>query len=345
MPSNDHINQMLELMEHPAFSVCEGVITGVNAAAKERLILPGEPIEPMICAGREEYRALQSGSMALTLELFGLQTEATVTCVGEHRIFRLSMSEESESLRVLARAAQELRAPLHDAMALTRAIQEGAAPASQAELTAHLNRELHRILRIVGNMSFQSTPRPEMQDVSALLAELFASAAVYCEAARVVLSYSGLPAPVYSMVDGDLIGRAVHNLLSNAIRGAGPGGTITARLTRRGGALYLTVEDSGSGESLPTAAMFHTYRQEPGIGGSQGLGLGMTIVEAAAKAHGGVVMLEKIDGSGLRATIRLPIRQSGSGLRSPSLRVDYAGEHSRELIEFADVLPPEFYKA
>ncbi len=342
MQSIDHIVQMLELMEHPAFCVRNGVITGANAAARERMILPGAPVAPMIVQGLDAYNSLSSGSMALTLELFNLRMDATVTCVGEHHIFRLSMPEESEQLQILARAAQELRSPLNDAMALTRDLQQ---TAQQEDLTARLNRELFRILRIVGNMSFRSAPRPEMQDVAAVLEELFAAAADYCEAAGVTLTYTGIPTAVYSLVDADLLGRAVHNLLTNAIRGAGSGGTIEVRLTRRSNTLYLTVLDSGGGETPAAADIFHTYRQEPGIRANQGLGLGMTIVEAAAKAHGGVVMVEKVPGAGLRLSLTLPIRQHGSGLRSPSLRIDYAGEQSRELIEFADVLPPEFYKS
>lgn len=341
MQSIDHIVQMLELMEHPAFSVRDGLITGTNAAARERMILPGAPVAPMITQGFDAYSGLTSGSMSLTLELFGLFVDATVTCVGEDHIFRLSMPEESEQLKLLARAAQELRSPLNDAMALTRDLQQAA---DHPELTARLSRELFRILRIVGNMSFHCVPRPEIQDVASVLDELFASAADYCGAAGVTLNYTGVPTAIYSLLDADLLSRAIHNLLTNAIRGAGPGGTIDARLTRRGSTLSLTVVDSGGGEIPAATDIFHTYRQEPGLSISQGLGLGMTIVDAAAKAHGGVVMVEKVPGAGLRLSLTLPIRQHGSGLRSPSLRIDYAGEQSRELIEFAEVLPPEFYK-
>lgn len=345
MQSIDHIVQMLELMEHPAFCVCAGVITGVNEAAKERMILPGAPIAPMIAAGREDYSRLEAGSMALTLDLFGVMTDATVTCVGEHHIFKLSMPEQSEQLRVLARAAQELRSPLNDAMAISRMLREELPhSAGREDLSARLSRELYRILRIVGNMSFHSAARPEMQDAAAVFEELFASAVPYCEAAGVTLTFTGLPGAVYTLMDSDLLGRAVHNLLTNAIRGAGSGGSIAARLTRRGSTLYLTIQDSGGGEVRPTGNVFDAYRREPGIGGNQGLGLGMTIVEAVAKAHGGVVMLEQCPDAGVRVTISLPIQQHSCGLRSPSLRIDYAGEQSRELIEFSDLLPPDFYK-
>ena len=178
MQSIDHILQMLELMEQPAFSVREGMITGVNAAARERMILPGAPVAPMIAAGRSDYSTLRSGSMALTLDLFGIMTDATVTCIGEHRIFKLSTPEQSEQLRVLALAAQELRSPLHDAMSISRELQhdDHAHPEQQEELSARLNRELYRILRIVGNMSFHSTAHPEMRDAAAVFEEIFASA-------------------------------------------------------------------------------------------------------------------------------------------------------------------------
>ena len=45
------------------------------------------------------------------------------------------------------------------------------------------------------------------------------------------------------------------------------------------------------------------------------------------------------------ATMTIAIRQSTSGtLRSPILRVDYAGEQDHALVELSDCLPAELYK-
>ena len=74
------------------------------------------------------------------------------------------------------------------------------------------------------------------------------------------------------------------------------------------------------------------------------MGLGMVLIRSAACAHGGTVLAEQTD-SQARVTFSLQINQNPSNsVRSPILRVDYAGERDHRLIELADGLPSEAYK-
>jgi len=60
--------------------------------------------------------------------------------------------------------------------------------------------------------------------------------------------------------------------------------------------------------------------------------------------HGGTVLIDHPRGKGTRVTLTLALRQNTEGsLRSPALRVDYAGERDHGLIELADCLPAELY--
>lgn len=341
----DYIANLLELMDHPAFCVSGGIICAANEAARARLLLPDTAVLPLLAAGREEYAAFTGGSMQLSLQLGSETCFAAVSELDGYHIFRLKPSDSQPERQALALAAQELRGPLNDTMALFQELfsHTAALAESAPQQAAQVNRDLHRMLRIVGNMSFSAVPRMEMQDITAVLGELFESAAFYCESANIRLTFSNLPVSVYSLVDADLLGRAVHNLLSNAMRSAGSGGTITAQLTRRGATLYLSVADSGSGADTKSLGnLFDRFRREPGITSTGGLGMGLSIVDAVARAHGGVAIVDQSAGGGLRAVISLPIRQSG-GLRSPAMHIDYAGERSRELIEFSDVLPYHLY--
>ena len=61
--------------------------------------------------------------------------------------------------------------------------------------------------------------------------------------------------------------------------------------------------------------------------------------------HGGTVLIDHPEGAGTRITMTLAIRQAPPGnLRSPRLRIDYAGERDHGLVELADVLPASLYE-
>jgi hypothetical protein len=85
----------------------------------------------------------------------------------------------------------------------------------------------------------------------------------------------------------------VGNLLHNAARFAGPGGTVRVRVERRGAGARLTVSDNGPG--VP-ADMRQRVRQRFVRGdetrGAAGSGLGLAIVAACAKMHDGALTLE-----------------------------------------------------
>ena len=70
----------------------------------------------------------------------------------------------------------------------------------------------------------------------------------------------------------------------------------------------------------------------------------MVLIRNAAAKHGGTVLVDQPEGSGSRITLTIPIRQDTSGmLRSPVLRVDYAGDQDHGLVELADCLPLDAY--
>ena len=159
------------------------------------------------------------------------------------------------------------------------------------------------------------------------------------------LQFTGLREIAYGLVDAEKLERAVNNILSNACNHMSNGGTIDARLTRKGNILYLTVHDSGSG--IPEEVMgsvYHRYLRHPGIEeGRKGIGLGMVLIRSAAVIHGGTVLIEKSAEQGTRLTLTIPIRQDRNLVRSPIPHVDYAGELDHRLLELSGNLPHELY--
>ena len=76
-----------------------------------------------------------------------------------------------------------------------------------------------------------------------------------------------------------------------------------------------------------------------------GLGLGMVLIRSTAAVHGGTVLVDHPEGSGTRITVSFAIHQGEATLRSPRMRIDYAGERDHGLIELSDVLPAHLYRS
>ena len=76
------------------------------------------------------------------------------------------------------------------------------------------------------------------------------------------------------------------------------------------GRAIVTIEDDGPGmEEADIARAFEPfYRGEPSRNRSTGgVGLGLSIVQSAAQAHQGRVLLARTPDGGLRAQVELPV--------------------------------------
>ena len=280
-----------------------------------------------------------------------MQWTASVMRLGGGDLFALDPEDNDTTLRCYSLAAQELRQPLTQVMSISDQLFPAIAAEEDSETArqmARMNRALHQMLRIVGNMSDATgsgVPRLELRDITAVAEEILDHAISLCRSAGIELVFENHPAAVYTMVDYQRLERAIYNLLSNAMKHTAPGGTITLRLKRRGNTVYLTVEDAGLGaDPALSPGTLSRFLREPSLEDTRnGLGLGLPLVRAVAAAHHGALLLEQMKSGGFRATMSLPVRQESTTLRSPMVRIDYAGERDHGLIELSESLPPEWY--
>lgn len=352
MEHSEYTIQTLHLIPQPAFCVHGGLITGTNSAAQQRQFSIGAAIDSLLVTGKDEYAAYCGGTLSLTLRAFDTTYRAYVVRIEDCDIFRLEPEEIPADLGALSLAAQALREPLSGLLTAADRIHADSNPDLQQQL-GQINRGLFQLQRLVSNManagqySSARAPRLETRNMRAVFDELFQKAASVAQHVNRELRFAGLAQDVYSLADVELIEQAVYNLLSNALKFCPEGGYITAKLTQHGNKLQLTVQDSGAGiDPALCSSVFNRYQRQPGIeDGRYGIGLGMTIVCAAAHAHGGTVLMEQPEGEGARFTMTLAIRQSnGTDVRSPILAVDTSGGYSRELIAFSDILPSSLYE-
>ena len=345
---------MLDLMVSPGFCVKDQKIIKCNAAALSLFIREGMEIQPLLATGETEYTEFTGGCLYLILDISGVRMGASVTRMGDCDIFLLDEESEQAEFQAMALAARELRSPLTGIM--TAAEQLFPLTAMDAdpilrEHAARLNRGLYQMLRIIGNMSDagrSAAPAAHLEttEITSFFQEIFQRTQDLMSQVGLTLSFENLPHSLYTLADTEKLERAVMNILSNAMKFSPAGGHIKASLHRRANRLYLTVLDSGEGIPETIRGSIHRrYQRQPGIEDNRfGIGLGMVLIRNAASIHGGAVLIDHPDNAGTRITLTLAIRRDHSGnLRSPLLRIDYAGERDHALLELSESLPAAFY--
>ena len=110
--------------------------------------------------------------------------------------------------------------------------------------------------------------------------------------------------------DPDALEQAVLNLLTNAIKYSADSREIGLGLRRVDGHAEIRVVDRGIG--IPTeeqSRIFGKFYRSPTRENEllPGTGLGLTLVEHVARAHGGSVTVESQPGEGSTFSIRLPL--------------------------------------
>lgn len=351
MEANYEKNGILDLLIRPGFCVKENKIIQANAAAQGLLLQPGMDVRELLLTGQEEYAAFTGGCLYVTLKLPQNGCGASVTCVDDGDIFVLEQ-EADATLQALALAARELRDPLTSMILGADRLASAISPedARMQEQLARMNRSLHQMLRLLGNMSdtgCNSPSRKELVNFGRFFDEILEKAGTLVAQAGIQLTYQGLSQELYGLADPEQLERAVWNLLSNAVKFTPQGGLIQIRLTHQKKLLSLHILDSGSGIAQQIlGSAFSRYLRQPGIEDSRfGLGLGLVLVRNAAANHGGTVLIRQPEGAGTQVTLTIAIRQSTDTLlRSPVMRVDYAGERDHGLIELSDCLPASAYE-
>lgn len=352
MDERNEIMGMLDLLTLPGFYVQENKIAAMNEAARGLLLEIGTDISGMLVTGSREYASFSGGCLYLTLCVGGEQFSAAVTRSESGDIFVLEQEEDQAELHSMALAAQELRKPLTNVMVTADRLFPLSAQEQDPKLkeqVARLNRGLYQMLRILGNMS-DACGKPSRQepcDISAVMEEIMQRATELMCHTGLTLRYTGPAESIYTLADRQQLERAVLNILSNSMKFTPAGGSVDARMTRQGNMLSLSIRDSGSGiaDSL-LKNLFRRYQRQPAIEDSRfGIGLGMVLIRGTASAHGGTVLIDRPENGGTQVTMTLSVRESSATvLRSPVLRVDYAGERDHGLLEFSESLPAFLYE-
>ncbi|HJU08580.1 MAG TPA: ATP-binding protein [Rhodanobacteraceae bacterium] len=219
---------------------------------------------------------------------------------------------------VLQDLSHEVRSPL----ARLQVILDLAQHSAGAEAEVHFlqaEREIARLDRMTGEMLALSRLKgdlPGMErepvELGLLLEECVATMHVPAQERNIELRLTHGGSPVVSG-SAVLLRRAVENLIANAIKFSPQGARVRIELRSERDRAVVEVRDYGPGVPANELEMlFRPFFRGSNARLAEGHGLGLTLVERVAKAHGGEIHAENADGGGLRVTLSLPVlREEG----------------------------------
>jgi len=218
--------------------------------------------------------------------------------------------------RFAASAAHELRTPLAGLRMYAEMLAEGLGdPARAGDYARRIAGESERLGRVVSNvLGFTRLERgmlrvtAEPADVAAALLECIRGQRRTLEAAGVTVRTdfpAGMPAARF---DRDALAHVIQNLLDNAekyTRGAGDR-TVTVGLERGDRGVRVVVADRGPGVApADRARLFRAFERGRRADAPAGIGLGLVLSRALARAMGGDLVYEDRPGGGSRFVLAL----------------------------------------
>lgn len=148
-------------------------------------------------------------------------------------------------------------------------------------------------MRLADHLEFadardQDLYRPAPLDMAGFCRELFREVESVCAMSGYRFSYETELVTLLTVGDEALLRRLVLSLVSNAMKAAGAGGALGARLAKRRGRAVLTVWDRGKGlEAEDLARLFGGEARGVSMDPGEGLGLGLEAVRLHRAASTG----------------------------------------------------------
>ncbi len=148
--------------------------------------------------------------------------------------------------------------------------------------------------------------RPERMDVAAMVRSVLDLYHDVAEDKRVTLSAAG-PDELWLTADPGRVRQVLANLVDNAVKYTRAGGRVDVAVAGDRTGVSVAVKDTGIGVSARDLPKIwdRLYRADPSRA-ARGLGLGLSLVKAMVRAHGGEVTVASTVDVGSVFTVRFP---------------------------------------
>ncbi|WP_430330911.1 sensor histidine kinase [Rhodococcus sp. ACT016] len=249
-------------------------------------------------------------SSALNGMLAQIQSAFSSTAASEESARR----SEERMRRFVADASHELRTPLAAIRGFAELYRQGAATDTgmvmsriedQATRMGLLVEDLLMLARMDAQRPFERHP----VDLLGVAADAVHDARAIAPHRRISLEFLPDSGPAEVMGDVARLRQVAGNLVNNALQHTPDAAKVTVRVGTSGDDAILEVADAGPGlsEEDTTRVFERFYRaDESRTRASGGSGLGLSIVAAIVKAHGGAVTVDSAPGKGATFRVLLP---------------------------------------
>jgi signal transduction histidine kinase len=145
-----------------------------------------------------------------------------------------------------------------------------------------------------------------MQDAKELVRESLEAFQPAAAAKRISLEAEALDGGLRATFDHERMLQVLANLLSNALKFTGEGGTVVVRVASAGSELRVAVQDTGVGIAPDQLEPIFERFWQVTRADRRGLGLGLFISRSIVEAHGGRIWAESAVGAGSTFAFTLP---------------------------------------
>ncbi len=279
---------------------------GIGSFVIVPLVSDGRCLGFLACDERGEAFSLDAAEVAL-LTTFGTLIAAFLERAIEHGELRRLNELKSQ---FAALASHELRTPVAAIYGAVRTLDEREhelSPKHQAELRRMLSQQSKRLFELVENLLDLSRLEadslrisPTEIEIRERLAEIVD--AVFDGSREVEID---VPVDLRAVVDAQVFDRILSNLLTNAVRHGAPPFFVSAARTNDG--LSVRIEDRGSGIAEEFVGSLFERFTRGATPSSEGAGLGLSIAQSYARAHGGSLTYEPAKPHGASFRVILPV--------------------------------------
>lgn len=233
--------------------------------------------------------------------------------------FAIKEESESKLRRFVADASHELRTPLTAIRGFAELYRQGAVPSGEPtkELLGRIENESVRMGTLVEDLlllaRLDQSRQMEMKPVnlSKVVSECVASARAAGPTHPITISAA--VDEVFALGDETRIYQVIANLLINARVHTPIGTSIAVALNQSDDGVAISITDHGNGLTKDDQAKIFErfFRVDPSRqrNSPEGSGLGLSIVDAVMRAHGGRVSVTSEQGKGATFTLFFPLAQ------------------------------------
>mgnify|MGYP001186505700 CR=1 FL=1 len=238
---------------------------------------------------------------------------AQLSCDFDRTAERLQEHRDAQQ-RLFHDVSHELRSPLSRLQAVTGILRKS--PAKLDAMLDRMDREIERLDGLVGEiltlarLSNRSGAALQTQrlDVIEILNDILLDATFEAQSRNVAVT-TDHPGSFLADVDGELIYRALENVIRNATKFTAQGTAVEVRCAVTDAHLEVEIEDSGPGvDRKELDRIFQPFSRGGDLARPGGFGLGLAIARHAIERHGGRIRAMASRRGGLIVAMEIPMQ-------------------------------------